>query len=835
MSTAANSSSEQDKGQSSENISQTTKSDVVDVESSSSSTGEGKELPAVKPDCQEPPLKATFAPTSAQSKHGEATSSTEPASTQVPAPPSQPSTGGGGSTTTATPTQVGSTICSSPGITLPKGQTTTTPPVPTTLRAVAPTPPRAPAPKSTMVMVRPPQQTTRPTASVQLPATFQIPPGMVLVRSDSGQLILVSQQALAQAQKAVGNTNMVQPSAAPAVRKPASAQPVIRVCLPVSGATPQRPSTSATGPSMQSMHRPSAPGKVPFRPSITAPVVGSGALRPTIVAAALGATTTTTLRPSSATGLLPQRPASGVGVMGAIRGTNPQRFSSTLGTGQQLISSTLGASTVKAKDGTTVSRPTGLAPRLLSVNVPTKPKAAPTDTVNQKTIENVKKCKNFLVTLMKLASSSSNSTDMGMNVRNLVKSLLDGKLEPEEFTDKLYKELKSSPQPYLVTFLKRSLPAVRQLTPDSELFIRQCEQTGSEASTSTPLSSSSISSSSVQAPQSVSISIQPSSSSSSSLRIAQQQPPKAIAQQLGMQGQHIVTIQRPTAALQPMVLGRGVSKLHTTKTAGVIISPSVQISKCPPGTLQPTVSVRESSGAFRDDDDINDVASMAGVSVSEERARILATGSESVGRVIRSCRDEPWLCPTALRSRITSTAQSSGAAGVEGEVVALMSAATEERLRDLLEKLTITAQHRNMQLRDYWQYQQASDVRGQLRYLEQVESLQQQRREEEEREMLLRIAKSRSGNAEMQCLKQKAKEMQQLELAQAQHRQANLAALAAIGPRRKRPLEGSGLLGLRSVARPVTVTRVTMRDLIFCMEQDAHLSRSLLLYSAMIK
>src|SRR4029434_4816364 len=31
--------------------------------------------------------------------------------------------------------------------------------------------------------------------------------------------------------------------------------------------------------------------------------------------------------------------------------------------------------------------------------------------------------------------------------------------------------------------------------------------------------------------------------------------------------------------------------------------------------------------------------------------------------------------------------------------------------------------------------------------------------------------------------------MEQLERAQAQHRQANLAALAAIGPRRKRPLE----------------------------------------------
>lgn len=32
----------------------------------------------------------------------------------------------------------------------------------------------------------------------------------------------------------------------------------------------------------------------------------------------------------------------------------------------------------------------------------------------------------------------------------------DGKLEAEEFTEKLYAELKSSPQPYLVTFLKVS-------------------------------------------------------------------------------------------------------------------------------------------------------------------------------------------------------------------------------------------------------------------------------------------------------------------------------------------------------------------------------------------
>lgn len=53
-----------------------------------------------------------------------------------------------------------------------------------------------------------------------------------------------------------------------------------------------------------------------------------------------------------------------------------------------------------------------------------------------------------------------------------------------------------------------------------------------------------------------------------------------------------------------------------------------------------------------DDDDINDVASMAGVNVNEENARILASSSELVGTVVRSCRDEPFLQTTALQQRV---------------------------------------------------------------------------------------------------------------------------------------------------------------------------------------
>lgn len=55
---------------------------------------------------------------------------------------------------------------------------------------------------------------------------------------------------------------------------------------------------------------------------------------------------------------------------------------------------------------------------------------------------------------------------------------------------------------------------------------------------------------------------------------------------------------------------------------------------------------------FRDDDDINDVASMAGVNLSEESARILATNSELVGTVMRSCKDEAFLHTVMLTRRM---------------------------------------------------------------------------------------------------------------------------------------------------------------------------------------
>ena len=56
----------------------------------------------------------------------------------------------------------------------------------------------------------------------------------------------------------------------------------------------------------------------------------------------------------------------------------------------------------------------------------------------------------------------------------------------------------------------------------------------------------------------------------------------------------------------------------------------------------------------RDDDDINDVATMGGVNLSEETKNILATNAEFIGAQIRSCKDEAFLHQGALMKRIHS-------------------------------------------------------------------------------------------------------------------------------------------------------------------------------------
>lgn len=78
------------------------------------------------------------------------------------------------------------------------------------------------------------------------------------------------------------------------------------------------------------------------------------------------------------------------------------------------------------------------------------------DFPSQEDVVNVTKCRNFLTTLIKLASTGGQSPTTVSNVKKLVQNLIDDKIEPEHFTQQLQIELNSAPQPYLVPFLKVS-------------------------------------------------------------------------------------------------------------------------------------------------------------------------------------------------------------------------------------------------------------------------------------------------------------------------------------------------------------------------------------------
>ncbi|XP_028302575.1 transcription initiation factor TFIID subunit 4 [Gouania willdenowi] len=638
---------------------------------------------------------------------------------------------------------------------------------PTTVIQAAPQPPGAPgaviAPRAAVRAMPPhilaPRLPQTPTGQQPSIHNIQLPPGMVLVRSETGQLLMIPQQALAQMQ--------------------AQAQGGL--------------ATRAATPSNVS------PGQAPGNSLISRQVAPSTIIRqgcPVLPA------TTTLHRP----------PILQTSVGAAVPGMTPRHVSQTAGT------------TVASL---------------------------------KETMENVKKCKNFLSSLIKLASGGKRSTETAASVKELVRDLLEGKLEAEEFTSRLYKELNSSPQPYLVPFLKRSLPALRQLTPDSAAFIQQSQvpQPGS-ASSASPTTTTVVQSS-------------PAPRLSTPVSRSQLQPG---VNKSGPIASLVLQPQQQIAMLRPQVT-MPTTPMMTLRNQGpgciMLGQQQVQLKELQPVPLRPEgrpVSVvglthtqrnklKEAGGTFKDDDDINDVASMAGVNLSEESAHILATNSSVVGSVTHSCKDEAFLSCAVLQRRMLEIGRRHGVTELGADVVNFVSHATNQRLQNLFEKVSLVAQQKNINFKEDENYEQSSDVRTQLKYFEQMDHLEKQKKEEQEREILLKAAKSRARqeDPEQLRLKQKAKEMQQQELAQMRQREANLTALAAIGPRKKRKIldlpsfsassealgSGSSLSGGAgsSGSRPTRqrITRVNLRDLLFCLENESFSSPSHFLYKGFLK
>jgi len=480
------------------------------------------------------------------------------------------------------------------------------------------------------------------------------------------------------------------------------------------------------------------------------------------------------------------------------------------------------------------SQPNPQAPRLPTAPVARQPVAQqpPANSANsmgqQMTPDTAKiKCKNFLATLLRLASDQPES--VARNVRALIQGLIDGRVEPEVFTTKLQKELNSSPQPCLVPFLKKSLPYLQHSLATRELTIEGVNPpTINQVGKLPPAMTVSAPSAPASRPPS---SLAPMSAPHSIVRQALPTQPQP---RLGSaQPQARPTFARPGFPSLPTTpLRPGVSVQY-----GGGLSQGLQHPLLPPPKVpQAVIRDKKSGNAYSaaGDDDINDVAAMGGVNLAEEANRILGS-TDNVGSVIRSCKDETFLQTGLLHQKITRICREKGLDAPTQEVISLMSHATQDRLKTLVAKLSVIAEHRLDIIKTEGPYEVTQDIKGQLRFLEDLDKMEKKRHEEAEREMLLRAAKSRTktDDPEKEKLKAKAKEIQRDEAERIRHQEANRTALEAIGGPKKRKFgEIDPKMGPSNVPLRTRTKRVHLRDVMFLMEQEKDLKHSNLLFKS---
>ncbi|XP_011692201.1 PREDICTED: transcription initiation factor TFIID subunit 4-like isoform X2 [Wasmannia auropunctata] len=534
------------------------------------------------------------------------------------------------------------------------------------------------------------------------------------------------------------------------------------------------------------------------------------------------------------------------------------------------------------------------APTTTSAPTATTVQTAQTSTQRQTTTDNTKeKCRKFLANLLELSSREPKAVER--NVRTLIQELIDTKVEPEEFCDRLEKLLNASPQPCLIGFLKKSLPLLRQSLVTKELVIEGIKPPPANvvfsiASAVVPTITQTQYRPTVAVatvPATATVPVTATATATTQVRVMTPLPTAVTAAAAVV----TTTVPRPAPSV-PQRLVRPVTTVVRSPTAYTMkstvattggIRPTAPVVQKPPTvattvvkpitttqgkTLNTTTTINKtvvpslvqkpaakekekktfSSAGYTADDDINDVAAMGGVNLAEESQRILGS-TEFVGTQIRSCKDEVFLHMTPLQQRIKQIASNHGLEEPNQEVAALISHAVQERLKNLVEKLAVITEHRIDLIKIDPRYEVTQDVRAQLKFLEDLDRVERRKHEEQEREMLLRAAKSRAKteDPEQAKLKAKAKEMQRAEMEALRTKEANLTALQAIGPRKKPKLDtaestnstpgaNASVSGLnRQMPVRPRLKRVNFRDLVFLLEQEKETCRSTTLYKSYLK
>ena len=454
------------------------------------------------------------------------------------------------------------------------------------------------------------------------------------------------------------------------------------------------------------------------------------------------------------------------------------------------------------------------------------------------------KLKNILVTLLKL--SNNRAEGASKNVSTLVQALIDQKIQPEEFTQRIQKELNLSENQSLSPFLQKTLPYLRYSLATGDMKIDGLVPPSLDSAPApppvVPASPMSRLGSKTVANAPIIRAIQP---------YQFQRPQTQITVQAPIATQHTIgaspgpprtpNIQNRKVIPKGKVPYRNLEPRNQLKTVNKGIESPV--SMC--SFVQKSIISKEnkfssslnSSAVLSGDDDINDVATMGGVNLAEESQRLLGP-TKLVGTQIRSVEDEVFFPPTSLQGKVRKVlSRYPGIEEISSDFITLLSHAAQERLKNILERLLVVTEHKMEFIKNKGDYYVGQDVRAQIRFLEDLEKAKRKKHEENERETLLKAAKSRSRteDPEQQAkLRAKVKEMQRVEMEEMHQAEANRTALQAIGSRKKPKLE---TVATRVAQMPYSqrLKRPTVREMLFILEEDKETCRSSLLYKAFVK
>jgi transcription initiation factor TFIID subunit 4 len=421
----------------------------------------------------------------------------------------------------------------------------------------------------------------------------------------------------------------------------------------------------------------------------------------------------------------------------------------------------------------------------------------------------VNKCARFFKTLLHL--STNNNPGTLVTVRQLVRGVVFGNLDPQEFTVRLQQALASQAQPHLLPFLRKTLPSLRQALISGRQTIEgigTAEEYAAEMATGIPTSVTTVM---------ASVSHASTSSATSDMPMSQ---PYLQAKRLKMEDEDS---RSSSGSLQPSYANVP-NGIKQEATSANVIQPGTAMSMSTlPGGIsdQPVVA----NGLEQ--------SSINGIVLTDES-----------GHLIPSATDRPLLTRPLITDELQYTTLDAQAVAerikaempecdnIDGDVIELISNAVETRLRGLLANLAAVAEHRLEPLRLNPFYEQVDDTRQQLRFIEEIERQAYDRRESLEREALIRLTKSKGKDKDTV---EKAKQLQKADQEAALNREANAAAIAALGGSKKQkrswadtnnPFEHSVSSNLGAQTQRARIKRVTMRDLQFVLSSDPFAPKS---------